>query len=341
MNEGPRRLSAASLRALSAITQLRYRSHTITDRADLARIVPALFCAPPRLHASVGAIDAVPLEVVTTSGTFVLDLVNVAAGRAGIAAGDGVVFHTKPELAALLAIALQKAQLTEPSPAPAAPAEPAPPGVAVPPPGNVVRVVFYALDHNQQYAQLLQQEDPDHTVIVPLGPGSSPQYCHDQLDTIHNTNPVGQIIFASHGAAAVFQAGPIPQGVGDATNVGMYQGNVTPQAFGQMIQPLLRADATITLLTCSTIASVPGADGVQLMHDLAAAAQAWVIGCDDTVLIYTGQVANATTTGNVWRCEAGQAPAILNANPNPGVDEIAVPIAPVVPLYAIAGLAAA
>jgi hypothetical protein len=333
------RLSAESLPALKAITRLKYRSQAISDRADLERILPALFTASPHQHAYVGAIDAVPLEISTETGVYTLDLVNVKSGRAGIAAGDGVVFHTLAQLADLLADALTRATSeSESSDAPAGGAASPPPRLSVPPAGNAVRVIFYALDHNAVFAEGLRQQDPDHTITAPLGPGSNPQYCANVLAGIYGANPIGQVIFASHGAAAVFQAGPIPAGPDALTNVGLYPHNVQPDAFGQMIAPLLRENATITLLTCSTIAT---AQGDQFMQSLAAASGAWVIGCDDTVIIYTGLVSNATTTGNIWRCQSGHGPVILNQNPNPGVTEIAVPLAPVVPLYAIAALAAA
>ena len=146
---------------------------------------------------------------------------------------------------------------------------------------------------------------------MPLGAGSTPTTLAQSLAALKQTRTISQIIFASHGAPAVFQAGEIAAANSDK-NVGLYPNNATPTWFGQQIRNSISEDGTITLLSCKTAATSGLLDGQNVLSQLAAAAKVWVVASNADVMI-DGSAGIARTDGTIYACPKGGPVAVWHA----------------------------
>jgi hypothetical protein len=296
-------------------------------------------------RAAVNAKTTDRLYLLTESGdVYAIDLYEITRGVYGYALGDGVYWRTGRDFATRLEeifefpayssteryheLALRIFQSGRD-------------GLATPPDAHALgegsdpaRVVFYAPDHNRTFAQTLQNQDPEHVVISEMGADSSPAVLAQRLKLIKETRAISQIIFACHGAAAMFDGGPKTAPVNSATGIGLYPLNTKPGAFGALIESAITYSGTITLLSCETAATTifEGAtlDGKNVLSQLASAAKAWVVASDAAVIIQ-GSQGVASTGGTIYACSP-KGPIQVLMSPVPGQ---------IFPLYAMPTIKAA
>lgn len=167
------------------------------------------------------------------------------------------------------------------------------------------RVVFYAPDHNKTFAEKLRDNDPTHVEISEMGDDCTPAVLATRLKAIKDGGrAIAQVIFACHGAPAMFDGGPKSAPIDSATGIGLYPKNVAPKSFGEMIVDVIDYSGTITLLSCKTAATTvyegQTLNGTDVVTKLALSAKAWVLASDADVFIYAD--GTAKTSGTIYAC---------------------------------------